>query len=282
MTFYFTPLHKHQGAECVPGFTGFCTQLYGSLTHGRCVKQCGASSALFHDANHARLTTKRCFYTSKLTSLSRIGPHKSQVIDVIVGNLLGDGFAEKRGNSTRIVLKQSAQKINYIHALHKTMVQAGVCNANTPKTKTTLGKSGKVYYNAKFATFSFTQFNYLHDAFYKLGEKNNLVKQVPQDLRNLLTPRGLAHWIMDKGTPYKHRERVGGLRLSAESFCLAGAEELKGVLWDNFNLVATVHGDPMQSQSHKPVIYISRFQQEKLSKWVKPYLEPTMWYKILP
>ena len=38
----------------------------------------------------------RSFYLSRLKSKQRIGAHRQEVLDVIVGNLLGDGYAERR------------------------------------------------------------------------------------------------------------------------------------------------------------------------------------------
>ena len=233
---------------------------------------------------------KKQFYTSTLLSRERIGPVGQGVLDALVGNLLGDGYAEKRGNATRIVLKQSAQKVNYIKFLHKIMSEGGVCNPTKCKTSTEIGKSGKIYYSMRFSTFSFSQLNYLHSSFYEKRENlelslplntNRFVKRVPVNLRDLLTPRGLAHWIMDDGSLSKHNSRVGGLRLSTESFTYKDAEELQRVILDKFNLISTLHKHRMQSSQDKPVIYIPRFEQEKLFRLVKPYFESTMLYKIL-
>ena len=224
----------------------------------------------------------RAFYQESLKSYQRIGPLKKQVLDGLVGNLLGDGFAERRGNSTRIVLKLGSKKQNYIHYLHKIMSDGGVCSENLPKTKVALSKGGKVYYNVKFATYSFSQFNHLYESFYhQRDSEGKLYKGVPDNIGELLTPRGLAHWIMDDGSLYRHGGRVGGIRISAESFCFQEMPKLLSALSNNFSVSCTVHKHKMESGSIKPMLYIPKQGVQRLEGPLSAYFEPTMLYKIL-
>ena len=223
----------------------------------------------------------RTFYQSALKSSQRIGAHRKEVLDAIVGNLLGDGYAEKRGNSTRMVLKQSAQKINYIHYLHRIMSQGGVCNESPPKTKVSLGKSGKVYWDVKFATYSFSSFNHIHESFY--GQKDDsakFFKKVPDNIVELLSERSLAHWIMDGGSLYGHKNQVGGIGISTESFGFQEMAQLEKALWNNFSISSTVHKHKMESGKFKPQLYISKAQVERVHNLVSPYFEKSMLYKI--
>ena len=223
----------------------------------------------------------RTFYLSALKSAQRMGPHRKEVIDAIVGNLLGDGYAEKRGNCTRIVLKQSLQKINYIHYLHKIMSDGGVCNENLPKMGVVLAKSGKLYYNVKFATYSFSHFNHIHQSFHvKKDDKTKFSKKVPDNIGELLTLRGLAHWIMDDASLYRHGHRIGGIGISAKSFCFEEMPKLEKALFDNFSIKSTVHKPTMESGKSKPVLYIAKQQIKKVYNLVSPYFEKTQLYKI--
>ena len=228
---------------------------------------------------------KRSFYFSILKSAQRIGPHKKEVLDALIGNLLGDGYAEKRGNATRIILKQSAQKINYIHHLHKIMCSAGVCSEKFPKIKSSLGKSGKVYYSAKFATYSFSSFNPIYQAFY--GEISSSVeksksnrKMVPDNIETLLSERGLAHWIMDDGILSRQKGSVGGLRISTESFSFGECKKLEKALKDKFSIFSTVQKQKMESGLYKRILYIPKREMEKVAKLVTPYFEKSLLYKI--
>ena len=52
------------------------------------------------------------------------------------------------------------------------------------------------YSSVSFATLSLPCFNYYREIFYSVDN----LKIVPSNIQNLLTPRGLAYWIMDDGS----------------------------------------------------------------------------------
>jgi len=52
----------------------------------------------------------------------------------------------------------------------------------------------------RFNTYSFTNFNWIHEAFYVNG-----VKVIPSLIEEILTAQGLAIWIMDDGSYLKDR-----------------------------------------------------------------------------
>jgi hypothetical protein len=55
------------------------------------------------------------FHTKILRSKNRIGPHNQDVISVIVGSLLGDGYCNKRLiEGCRICFRQSHKHKNYL------------------------------------------------------------------------------------------------------------------------------------------------------------------------
>lgn len=89
----------------------------------------------------------------------RIGPHNINLLCLIFGSLLGDGYAEKHGNGTRISFYQEASHKNYLLYLHKYMSNTGYCNPNLPKIKTRLNKFGKLRYIIRFKTYTFSSFN---------------------------------------------------------------------------------------------------------------------------
>lgn len=224
--------------------------------------------------------SKRSFYSSSLRSHERIGPMNREVQDVLVGSLLGDGFAEKRGPSTRILLKQSAQKINYIKHLHKILSRNGICSLETPKCYRRVGKNSRISYDSKFSTYSFCHFNHLHEAFYGLLEGKHH-KKVPNNISDLVTERVLAHWIMDDGSLYNFQSKQGGLKISTESFSFDHVVMLQNMCKQNFGLITTIHKHRMLDKTQKPVIYFPKQEVLKLSPMVRPYFEESMLYKIM-
>jgi hypothetical protein len=58
---------------------------------------------------------KRYYHISNIRSINRIGPHHEDVISVIIGSLLGDGYANKRsGEGIRICYRQSIIHKEYL------------------------------------------------------------------------------------------------------------------------------------------------------------------------
>ena len=65
------------------------------------------------------------------------------------------------------------------------------------KTKSFVDKRTKNSYSSvNFATLSLPCFNYYKNLFYN----SDNFKIVPSNIQDLLTPRGLAYWIMDDGS----------------------------------------------------------------------------------
>ena len=82
---------------------------------------------------------KRKFYTQNLFSKERIGPHNEDVISVLVGNLLGDGYGEKRKNSTRFQIHMSSRNVEYVFWSFKFFAEKGYSSRKKP------GKNGFVF-----------------------------------------------------------------------------------------------------------------------------------------
>jgi len=82
----------------------------------------------------------------------------------------------------------------------------------TPQSRTILDKrTNKSYSSISFTTIQLPCFNEYRNLFYNLD-----VKIVPENIYDLLTPRGLAYWISDDGS--KHNT---GLHLSVYGFSLS-------------------------------------------------------------
>jgi ubiquinol-cytochrome c reductase cytochrome b subunit len=82
----------------------------------------------------------------------RIGPHNFDILSIIFGSLLGDGYAERRIKGTRISFYQEGSHLSYILWLHSKLVELGYCSTNIPSIKTRLGKKGIVRKVIRFHT----------------------------------------------------------------------------------------------------------------------------------
>lgn len=132
---------------------------------------------------------------------------------------------------------------------------------------TRLGLEGAVYYYIKFRTFSYTSFNWIHEAFYVNG-----VKIVPLFIAEYLTPLALAIWIIDDGAAVS-----SGMKLCTNSFTLLEVQFLCNVLHDKYGLIATVNGRGRPNQYN---VYISKYSMPLLASIVREHMHPSMYYKL--
>lgn len=236
-----------------------------------------------HTSFHSRSSKlSRTFWSNRLSSSSRIGPHNQDILSVIVGNLLGDAYIEHRNNSTRIILHLGSRNREYIAWLHEFYYSRGYCSNNPLKVLTQIGKGGKVYFSTKIRTYSFQSFNWLFELFTQ-SQKSR--KRVPDCIENLLTPLALAVWIMDDGT------RSGsGLLLCTDGFLKKEVEMLQKALSSRYEMETTIRFSPAStkeklklqgSQDHARYrIYIPKSNIKKLREIVTPWIHPSMMYKI--
>ena len=222
--------------------------------------------------NNTNLIFNRTFHT-KVRASNRIGPHNVDIISVIVGSLLGDGYASaKTIEGTRFYFRQSIMHKDYLFWLYEFFYSRGYCSNLTPKTYTRKlsNKNSKeiiIFNGYEFNTFTFRSFNWIHKLFYKKGKKT-----ISSKLENYITPLALAIWIMDDGGWAKP-----GVRLYTNSFKLEEVEFLARLLNKNWDLNCTVQNI---SKTKQYSIYIKGESIVKLRKIVLPYIVPSMHYKL--
>jgi ubiquinol-cytochrome c reductase cytochrome b subunit len=214
----------------------------------------------------------------KLRAVKRIGPHNYDILCILIGSLLGDSYAEKRGSltpakagqrrgGTRFCFQQEHSNNAYLLWFHSFISKLGYCNSNTPKILTRLGKGGKVRQLSRFKTFTFTSFNWIQEAFYVKG-----VKIVPPMVENFISPLALAIWIMDDGSIVS-----SGLKLATNSFNQTEILMLCDILKRKYNLNASIISAGVPNQYN---IYISKYSMKALTNIVGPYMHPSMYYKL--
>lgn len=109
--------------------------------------------------------------------------------DIIIGSMLGDLSAEKpnKNCNTRLQFKQSI--VNKIYLEHLYDLFKNFCNTKLVMSKFDNRPTKKKEYHAiKFQTLSLPCFNIYRELFYDFNGK----KVLPENLENMLTPKGLA------------------------------------------------------------------------------------------
>lgn len=209
----------------------------------------------------------------RMRSDSRIGPHNKQIISIIYGSLLGDGYAEYRnkGNGTRIRFSQEGHHLSYILWLHKLLADLGYCNPTKPEIHTRLGKGGTVRKIIRFNTWTYSSLNWIQELWYI-----NKIKVVPSNIGTYLDSLALAIWIMDDGT-----KSGSGLKLSTNCFTFSECLLLVKVIYDNFNLKASVQSAGAGTLKPQYHIYIWKESMPLLREIVDPYVHSSMKYKLI-
>jgi ubiquinol-cytochrome c reductase cytochrome b subunit len=96
-----------------------------------------------------------------IRSNQRIGPHDYNVLCIIFGSMLGDGYANLRtqnyGNTVRFSFKQSFVHKDYLFYLYKFFLLRGYCSNLEPRIyKRRIKGYNKIYQGYEFMTYSFT------------------------------------------------------------------------------------------------------------------------------
>ena len=100
------------------------------------------------------------FSSPRTLSDKRRGPHKYQVLCVLIGSLLGDAHMERDGNGSRFCFYQKKEHIEYILWLHSILLVNGYCMENLPQIQTR-SINGKLNYYCRFKTFTYSSFNWM-------------------------------------------------------------------------------------------------------------------------
>lgn len=199
---------------------------------------------------------------------------KHPLDEIVIGLLLGDGHIQKRskiGNSRLIYAQSSLRKnhLNYfthIFALFNPYISKDFIMKERNFTD---NRTKAKYSSVQFATLSLPCFNYYKDLFY--NSKN--LKIVPLNISNLLTPIGLAYWIMDDGSLQNK-----GLHLNTYGFTSEEVFNLKKTVENMFgenSLKCSIHKHKKGER-----IYIWEQSIEVLKNNISQYMHKDMLYKL--
>ena len=123
-----------------------------------------------------------------------------------------------------------------------------------------------MYSTISSTTMQLPCFNVFKQMFYTLN-----VKIVPNNIHELLTPKGLAFLIMDDGS-----RQGDGLHISVYAFSNKDVDKLMFTLQNKFNLKCSIH----YNRNKKPRIYIFKESMDNLKSLISPYFIKEMLYKL--
>lgn len=180
----------------------------------------------------------------------------------------------KGGIGSRIIFEQCNRNVEYLTWFHNFFAIRGYCNATKPKLITRIRKHNKVFYQYRVTSYSFTSLNWLHSMFYKLHD-NRFIKITPQDLGKYLTPLALAIWFMDDGSKINKT-----VRIATNCFARSDLEFLCELLKDKYNLDVKEGSIQKSGLDKGYILYIKTSSLNKFIEIVKPFILPSMLYKL--
>lgn len=199
------------------------------------------------------------------------------VWEVVTGELLGDGHISynpinKPLINGRLEFTFAAAILHYVNYL-KFNVLASICSASnpTPWPNPVEGKEPTQYW---FSTKRSVAITNLHSLWYKEID-GKYIKILPMNIKGLLTPIALAHWIMGDGYFTN-----GSTKLCTDNFTKQEVLILMDILQKKYDIKATINKRTNPGGFIKWRINISRLSMEKFISIVKMYMIAEMLYKL--
>lgn len=187
--------------------------------------------------------------------------------EVLIGLLLGDGCLERKSKNSRLQVKQSVNKKEYVVWLNNIFL-------DYVKTPAKQRKDTDQWY---FATRSLSQFEEWNKIFYK-----NRKKIIPKNICDLLaSPISLAVWFMDDGTLDYREKSHYSFTYSTDSFSVTEVALLQKALFENFGIESSIQTPRSRGKKYTK-LYIGKKGREKFIKIIFPYILKCFAYKIPP
>lgn len=201
-----------------------------------------------------------------------------KVMEIITGELLGDGHIRYNPNSSpcyngRLEFTFSAKILYYIEYL-KYEALSFICTKSKPTPWPNPLLSNKEPTQYWFSSKRLPIFSELHLLWYKEID-GKYIKILPERIEEMLTPIGLAHWIMGDGY-YDD----GGVKICTDNFTQEEVLKLIKVLENKFEIKSSINRRKNSNGNIVWRIRIRKLGMEKLKKLVIPYFIPEMLYKL--
>ena len=228
---------------------------------------------------------QQCISIANLGSMlpeAKLTTHNKDVVSLLVGSLLGDGYAEKRNGGVRFILQQESRNVGYIMWFYKYLAERGYCKEREPRREKRIGKGGKIRYFYRMRTYTYNNLIWLYEMFYdELGKK-----VIKEEILDYMDPLCLGKWIMDDAGQGRlglsgriRKDRAGkvsaGMKLATNGFERGEVEKLSEILNMKYKLRTRLHKD-----GDRAVIYVPKESMGTLAGIVKEVIHPTMKYKL--
>jgi len=212
-------------------------------------------------------STRMCSAISREVGIIEVMELTKRQRDIIIGTILGDGYLETKGDITRLQLKQSEEKKEYIFWLYEEL--KNLCKS-APKQRT---DNRQWYVNTRY----FSELTLLRKKFYR-----NKIKFVPKNIDiSLQKPLSLAIWFMDDGTLDWRVKDHYAYRLTTNCFSIEDNELLAAALKKNFNVDATTQTTLIRGKRY-PRIHIGAKGRDRFRKLVEPLALGCFKHKLPP
>ena len=217
---------------------------------------------------------KRFFFSRKLKSINRVGPHNLDVISLIVGSLLSNSYLEKRENGlgVRIIFIKYSNNVEYLMWFHSFFAEKGYCSNKKPKLSKLIGIGNKVLFFYSFKSYSFSSFIWLFDMFYI-----DNVKIIPGDLNKYFTPLALSTLFLSSVELGKNTELGKKAKLDTSLVYLKDFKYLSLILKNKYN-IETIIKFNNSSGLYGGSLFIKNYST--FSKIVKPNILHSQYYLL--
>jgi hypothetical protein len=186
---------------------------------------------------------------------------------ILTGLLLGDGYLERKSKNSRLQVKQSVNKKEYVFWLYD---QFREFVKTPPKQRPDTDQ----WY---FSTRSLPQFEYWKGIFYK-----DRTKIVPTNITELLySPMALAVWFMDDGSLDYREKSHYSFTYSTDSFSVQEVSLLQRALLENFGIESTIQTPKSRGKKYTK-LYIGKNGRERFIKIILPHILNCFAYKVPP
>jgi hypothetical protein len=173
--------------------------------------------------------------------------------EFVFGTLLGDGYLMQTTRGCCLRIHQGIKQKKYVKWKYDIVSNL----VNTPPKF-----CGRGYY---FRTVSNPAFDEYRKLFYQKQKKI-----LPKNIKNLLTPFGIAVWIMDDGSRDK-----GCVRISTHNFSYSEHLKIQKIFRIKFGIKCNIH-----KAGDKFWLWIRSESMPILIDLVKKYFIPSMLYKL--
>jgi hypothetical protein len=202
----------------------------------------------------------------------------NNVWDVVTGELLGDGHIKCNPLKTpningRLEFTFSAKILSYVKYL-KFNVLASICNKSNPTPWPNPVFTGKTPTQYWFSSKRLIQITQLHNIWYK-EINGKYIKKLPLNIEELLTPIGLAHWIMGDG--YFNSNSV---TLCTDNFTKEEVLNIIKVLNNKFGIKARINKRTTANNIIVWRIRINKLSMDRLKTLVISFMLSEMLYKL--